>query len=89
MPHLVKVSYFPNWVAEGAEGPFHAAPSLMVVVPTQENVVLEFHNQWPEYVGWFLTVIALGGLVGLAVTKRIRGSVESATGRAESGEPAL
>jgi len=89
VPHLVKVSYFPNWVAEGAEGPFHAAPSLMVVVPTQANVVLEFRNQWPEYVGWFLTVIALGGLVGLAVTKRIRGSVESATGRAESGEPAL
>jgi hypothetical protein len=42
---MVRVSYFPNWVAEGARGPYHAAPSLMVVVPEQEQVVLEFRNQ--------------------------------------------
>lgn len=87
VPHLVKVSYFPNWVAEGAEGPYHAAPSLMVVVPTREEVVLEFRNQWPEIVGWLLTVIGLGGLAGLGLRK-IRGSGESATAHAASAEPA-
>ncbi|HLU53283.1 MAG TPA: hypothetical protein VK011_06815 [Acidimicrobiia bacterium] len=88
VPHLVKVSYFPNWVAEGAEGPYHAAPSLMVVVPTDEEVVLEFRRQWPEYVGWFLTVAALGGLAGLGVRKRRRGFDGSATDRATSAAPA-
>ena len=44
VPHLVKVSYFPNWQATGAEGPYRAAPSLMVVVPTSEDVVIEFRN---------------------------------------------
>ncbi len=32
-PHLVRVSYFPAWRVEGADGPYRAAPSLMVVVP--------------------------------------------------------
>lgn len=63
VPHLVKVTYFPNWEAEGAEGPWQAAPSLMVVVPTEENVTLEFRNQLPEQAGWALTVVGVGGLV--------------------------
>jgi hypothetical protein len=63
VPHLVKVSYFPNWVAEGADGPWQAAPSLMVVVPTQSDVTLEFRNQTPEWAGWILTVAGLAALV--------------------------
>ncbi|HVR33257.1 MAG TPA: hypothetical protein VMS74_11185 [Acidimicrobiia bacterium] len=63
VPHLIKVTYFPNWEAEGAEGPWHGAPSVMVVVPTQNEVVLEFRNQTPERVGWLLTVGAVGGFV--------------------------
>ena len=62
VPHLVKVSYFPNWTAEGAEGPYRAAPSLMVVVPTSEQVVLEFKNTSAENLGMALTLIALVGL---------------------------
>ncbi len=62
VPHLVKVSYFPNWRATGAEGPYRAAPSLMVIVPTEEEVVLEFVRTWDEYMGAALTVTALAGL---------------------------
>lgn len=69
VPHLVKVSYFPNWVAEGAEGPFHAAPSLMVVVPTEENVVLEFRRGPAEWGGWILTAL---GLIGVATVVTVR-----------------
>ncbi len=32
-PSLVRTSYFPNWDASGAEGPYRVAPNLMVVVP--------------------------------------------------------
>jgi hypothetical protein len=70
VPHMVKVSYFPNWQVEGAEGPYRAAPSLMVVVPTEENVVLEFRNTSAENIGIALTVLALGGLAAYAYLRR-------------------
>jgi hypothetical protein len=63
VPHMVKVSYFPNWTATGADGPWRAAPSLMVVVPTENEVVIEFADTWAETAGKVLT---LGGVVGLA-----------------------
>ena len=62
VPHLVKESYFPNWTAEGADGPYRAAPSLMIVVPTSEHVVLEFRNTSAENLGMALTLIAITGL---------------------------
>ncbi len=62
VPHLVKVSYFPNWKAEGADGPYRATPSLMVVVPTDEHVELRFERTWAEWFGIVLTI------VGLAIT---------------------
>jgi len=73
VPHLVKVSYFPNWKATGAEGPYRAAPSLMVVVPTEEDVVLEFTSTWAEQGGMLLSAIGLasvGGVLFLARRKR-------------------
>ena len=46
-------------MAEGADGPFRAAPSLMVVVPTERSVVLEFGRTWSESVGLVLTLFAI------------------------------
>jgi hypothetical protein len=63
VPHLVKVSYFPNWTAAGAEGPWRAAPSLMVVVPTNEEVTLEFQDTWAESGGKILTLGGVGSLI--------------------------
>ncbi len=70
VPHLVKVSYFPNWAAKGAEGPFRAAPSLMVVVPTEENVEITFDRTADEWLGLVLTFGALGGLVVHGLRRR-------------------
>ncbi len=70
-PHLIKVSYFPNWKATGAEGPFLAAPSLMVVVPTESEVVLEFSNTWAEWLGWAMTLLGLALLVAPRFRRRI------------------
>jgi hypothetical protein len=64
VPHLVKVSWFPNWRATGADGPYRAAPSLMIVVPTQEEVVLDFVDRLPETGG---RVVTAGTLIGLGV----------------------
>jgi hypothetical protein len=73
VPHLVKVSYFPNWRADGAEGPWRAAPSLMVVVPTQEEVTLEFKNTAGEYLGLGLSLVSAAGVAAWwAVGRRRR-----------------
>ncbi|MGH8947110.1 MAG: hypothetical protein ACRDVL_13310 [Acidimicrobiia bacterium] len=63
IPHLVKVSYFPNWTASGAEGPYRAAPSLMVVVPTNQHVEIEFANTWAETMGRTLSLVGVTALV--------------------------
>lgn len=72
VPHLIKVSYFPNWEAEGAEGPYRATPSLMIVVPTQEQVTLTFGVTWVEKVGRLLTVTGLIVIVVWFVSRRRR-----------------
>jgi hypothetical protein len=33
VPVLVKISYFPNWKVDGADGPYRVAPNFMVVIP--------------------------------------------------------
>ena len=80
VPHLIKVSYFPNWQATGADGPYRAAPSLMVVVPTQRHVVLRFEDTWAETTGKAMTGVALAGLAtwGYFRRKRRRALDESA-----------
>ena len=69
VPHLVKVSYFPNWTVEGAEGPYRVAPSLMLVVPTDEQVVLQFERRGAENLGMALSAV---GFVWLAAWWRSR-----------------
>jgi len=72
VPHLIKISYFPNWTASGAEGPWRASPSLMVVVPTDNDVVIEFQDTWAETGGKILTLGGLASLilVGVAIGRR-------------------
>jgi hypothetical protein len=72
VPHLVKVSHFPNWTAIGAEGPYRAAPSLMVVIPEQERVVLEYRHTWAETLGMIMTLLSLVSLAGWVVRERRR-----------------
>lgn len=62
VPHLVKVSYFPNWTVKGAEGVYRVAPSLMLVVPNQSEVTLQFQNRWVENLGMALTGVTVLGL---------------------------
>jgi hypothetical protein len=68
VPVLVKVSYFPNWQAEGAEGPWRVAPNLMVVIPTSEHVSLHYGRSPIDLVAIFLTLLGIAGVVWLART---------------------
>lgn len=64
VPVLVKTSYFPNWQASGAKGPYRVTPNQMVVIPTKKHVELHFGMTPVDYLGNGLTVLGLG----LAVT---------------------
>jgi uncharacterized membrane protein len=64
-PVLVKVSYFPNWHASGADGPWRVTPNLMVVVPTSHDVTLSYGRSGADYLGDFLTALGVLALAAL------------------------
>jgi hypothetical protein len=63
-PVLVKVSYFPNWEVEGAEGPYRVAPNLMVVVPTDTEVTMTYGRTTLDWAAYLLTFLGLLALIG-------------------------
>ncbi len=69
VPVLVKVSYFPDWHATGADGPWRSEPNLMVVVPTSHHVVLSYGSSGPGNLGGVMTVL---GVIALLVLLRRR-----------------
>jgi hypothetical protein len=62
-PVLVKASYFPNWKASGAKGPYRVTPNLMVVIPTSTHVKLHYGFTPVDGLGYLLTI----GGIALAV----------------------
>ena len=64
-PMLVKASYFPNWKASGAEGPYRVTPNLMVVVPTSTHVELSYGYTRIDWLAWLLTLVGVAGVVAL------------------------
>jgi hypothetical protein len=71
-PVLVKISYFPNWHASGALGPWRVTPNLMVVVPTSHQVTLTYGTTPANVLGLVLTVGAAVILVVLALLPTMR-----------------
>lgn len=72
-PVLVKTSYFPNWVASGAEGPWRVTPNLMVVVPTANTVTLSYGTGSAGKIGFAATGAGIVLLVvGYVVERRRR-----------------
>jgi len=55
VPHLVKMSYFPNWQAKGADGPYLVSPSFMMVIPTDNQVTLYYGMAFANKLGAALT----------------------------------
>jgi hypothetical protein len=66
-PVEVRVSYFPNWRATGAQGPWRVAPNLMVVVPTSHDVTLTYGSVPADYVGQLITVVSLVAVIVLGI----------------------
>ncbi len=63
VPVLVKMSYFPNWQVDGADGPYRIAPNFMVVVPTSTHVHLHYETSTSDKFFYLLTIVGIGLLV--------------------------
>jgi len=72
VPVLVRVSYFPNWKVSGGEGPYRVAPNMMVVVPTENQVSLDFRAGWIDRFAYFLTLVGIVLVFVIARQNRIR-----------------
>jgi hypothetical protein len=68
-PVLVKMSYFPNWKASGARGPWRVTPNQMVVIPTSKHVTLRYAETPVDLTGWVLTYL---GVIAVIVLSRRR-----------------
>jgi hypothetical protein len=68
VPVLVRVSYFPNWTAHGAEGPYRIGPNQMVVVPTDTHVRLAYERSNSDLFSYGLTILG----IALALFARFR-----------------
>jgi hypothetical protein len=69
VPVLVRVSYFPNWRVDGADGPYRAGPNMMVVVPNADRVEMHYARTASD---WAFTALTLSGF-GLLFVWRRRG----------------
>ena len=81
VPVLVRMSYFPNWEVEGADGPYRVAPNLMVVIPTDTEVHLTYGRSGVDIAAYLTTLLG----IGLLVVWRMRGDVTFPTPRPRFG----
>ena len=70
VPVLVRVSYFPNWEVSGADGPYRVAPNMMVVIPTSQEVSMNFKPSLIDRLAYLLS--ALGILAVLLMWRQDR-----------------
>jgi len=82
VPHWIKISYFPNWKADGADGPFLASPSLMMVIPKEKNVRIYYGSTpvdiigaWLSIAGWLFVAVYATALVRQRYAVRVRSSL--------------
>jgi len=65
-PHIIKISYYPNWRVDGAERIYLVSPSFMLIYPTQESVRL-YYGRTPidaaseilSYAAVFILLVAI------------------------------
>ncbi len=59
LPHIIKVSYFPNWKVAGAKKVYFVSPSFMLVFPEQSNVRLYYGHDFFGILGLAFTAIGI------------------------------
>ena len=88
VPHWIAVSYFPNWQAEGAKGPYLASPAFLMVVPEAPRVRLVWRRVGSDWLGILLSLSG-GALLVLAARSRSAAQPAPSAERLERLQPAL
>ncbi|MCE9612715.1 MAG: hypothetical protein K8T26_00470 [Lentisphaerae bacterium] len=70
LPHMVKVSYFPNWKVRGARRVYRVTPAFLLVYPDQPEVEIYYGRTASDVAGLGLT--ALGWLLCAATLSHRR-----------------
>ena len=70
-PHIIKISYYPNWKVRGAARVYMVTPGFMLVYPLQEEVELYYGSTVADNVGRAITGLGLG-VVMLAIVCAVR-----------------
>jgi tetratricopeptide (TPR) repeat protein len=73
VPHLIKVSYFPNWKVSGANGVYPVSPNLMMVIPRQPEVILSYGYTLLNQIGIWITCATLIIIFLLMASRLFRG----------------
>jgi hypothetical protein len=94
VPVLVKTSYFPNWKASGADGPYRVTPNQMVVIPRAKHVELHYGYTGVDLLGMGLTAAGLAAVAAFVVLdRRRRGLIDAgasvAADDADAPQPVL
>jgi hypothetical protein len=87
VPVAVAISYFPNWHATGAQGPWRAEPNLMVVDPTSHDVTLTYGSSSANDLGTVLTVVGILVLVVLIRRRALFAGWSAFVGRRRGSHP--
>ncbi len=75
IPVVVKMSYFPNFRAKGAKGPYRLSDNRMVVIPTSKNVTIQYKWDKNDYLGFLAGLCGIGMCVAMFLTDRRRRQV--------------
>lgn len=68
-PHLIAVTYFPNWQVEGASYVFLASPAFMVVYPEGNEVHLRYRRLGIDWLGLGLSLLGIVLCIARPVTE--------------------
>jgi len=71
IPHLIRVSYFPNWIVNGAHGVYPVTPHFMLVIPRSSKITLTYSHCIWEKIGGLITVFTLFALFFTYVIQNI------------------
>jgi len=72
-PHIIAVSYFPNWKVRGAERIYPVTPGFMLVYPNESKVELYYGRTTADMAGVAVSLIALMAVAGFVRARKTRG----------------
>ncbi|MHA2055598.1 MAG: 6-pyruvoyl-tetrahydropterin synthase-related protein, partial [Candidatus Hodarchaeales archaeon] len=74
LPHIIRISNFPNWKVEGASEIYLVSPSFMLIFPDREDVRIYYGMTFVDTIGLILSLL---GVVAMVFEKRISGKITS------------